>query len=138
MPLVLKVVSQERSLLTEEVESVTVTTVEGEITILPGHIPLFTKLGTGELRYTQNKKVSSIVVSRGFLTVAPNNEVTVMADTAIHDREISAEKAEAAVKKAHETLRMSANQRERLLAEAELRRALLEIKIAERTRRTKL
>lgn len=136
--LLLRVVSQERELLSESVDSLTAMTMEGEVTILPGHIPLFTKLETGELVYRNEKSESSIVVSRGFLTVAPNNEVTVMADTALHAREISEEKADAAIKAAHETLRTSQDQRERILAEAALRRALLEVKIAERTKRSRI
>lgn len=134
----LRVVSQERELITESVDSVTATTVDGEVTILPGHIPLFTKLQTGELVYRMDKTESSIVVSRGFLTVSPNNEVTVMADTAVHAREISEEKAQEAIAAANETLRTSDDQRERILAEASLRRALLEVKIAERTKRTRI
>ncbi len=134
----LRVVSQERELLTESVDAITAQTVDGEITILPGHIPLFTKLDTGELIYRTNGTESSIVVSKGFLTVAPNNEITIMADTAVHAREISLEKAEAAIKAAEQTLQSSQNQRERILAEASLRRALLEIKIAQRTKRTRI
>lgn len=134
----LRVVSQERELLRESVDSLTATTTEGELTILPGHIPLFTKLDTGELVYRADKNENSILVSRGFMTVAPNNEVTIMADTAVHAREVSEEKAEAAIKAAHETLRTSEDQRERILAEAALRRALLEMRIAERTKKTRI
>lgn len=136
--LTLTVVSQERALMTESVDAVTATTTSGEITILPGHIPLFTKLTTGELRYQINKQEESIVISKGFLTVAPNNEITVMADVAVHERDISEEKAAAAIKAAEETLTTSADQRERILAEASLRRAMLEIRIAQRTKRTKI
>lgn len=133
-----KVVSQERELLRESVDSLTAQTTEGEITILPGHIPLFTKLGTGELVYRTNGIQNSIIVSRGFLTVAPNNEITIMADTALHAREISEEKAQAAVKAAEHTLQTTEDQRERIMAEASLRRALLELRISERSKRTRI
>lgn len=134
----LKVVSQERALLQETVDSVTAVTTQGEITILPGHIPLFTKLDTGELIYREGKEEHSIVISKGFLTLNGNDELTIMADTAVHEREISMAKAEDAMKQAHETLKVSQNQRERILAEASLRRALLEIKVAQRTKRTSI
>ncbi|PIY79391.1 MAG: ATP synthase F1 subunit epsilon [Candidatus Pacebacteria bacterium CG_4_10_14_0_8_um_filter_43_12] len=134
----LKIVSQERALLDTTVDSVTATTTEGEITILPGHIPLFTKLNTGELIYRIDHKVSSLVISKGFLTLAANNQLTVMADTAVDAREISLQKAQEAIKNAQETLKVTDNQRERIMAEASLRRALLEIKIAERTKRTRI
>ena len=135
--LTLIVVSQEKQLLHESVDAVSVVTTEGEITILPGHIPLFSKLTTGELRYQQNKEESSIIVSKGFVTVAPDNQVTVLVDTAVHARDISMQKAEAAIQQAQSTLVSSEDMRERIMAEAALRRALLEIKIAERSKRNK-
>ena len=135
--LTLIVVSQEKQLLHESVDAVSVVTTEGEITILPGHIPLFSKLTTGELRYQQNKEESSIIVSKGFVTVAPDNQVTVLVDTAVHARDISMQKAEAAIQQAQSTLVSSEDARERIMAEAALRRALLEIKIAERSKRNK-
>lgn len=134
----LKVVSQERSLLDASVDSVTAVTTQGTITILPGHIPLFTKLDTGELVFREEKKEHSIVISKGFLTLTDNNEITIMADTAVDEREISMQKAQEAMKQAQETLKVSEDQRERILAEASLRRALLEIKVAQRTKRTSI
>lgn len=134
----LKVVSQERSLLDENVDSVTAVTTEGAITILPGHIPLFTKLDTGELVYRIDNREHSIVISKGFLTLSDKDELTIMADTAVDEREVSMQKAEAAMKQAQETLKVSENQRERIMAEASLRRALLEIKVAQRTKRTSI
>lgn len=134
----LKVVSQEKALLDTSADSVTAVTTEGTITILPGHIPLFTKLDTGELTFRNERTEHAIVVSKGFLTIAPNNEITVMADTAVDEREISMQKAELAMKQAQETLKVSVDQRERIMAEASLRRALLEIKVAQRTKRTSI
>lgn len=134
----LVVVSQERQLIDTEVTQLTVTTAEGEVTILPGHIPLVSKLVTGELSFITPDRTDSIVISRGFMTVSPGNQVTIMADTAVHAREISEAKAQAAIHAAHETLRLSVDQRERMMAEAALRRALLEIKIAERSKRSRV
>lgn len=136
--LMLKVVSQERALLDTTADSITAVTTEGEITVLPGHIPLFTKLATGELIYRENGKEHSIVISKGFLSLNENDEMTIMADTAVDEREISLQKAQDAVKRAKETIQSSENQRERIMAEAALRRALLEIKIAQRTKKTKI
>lgn len=134
----LTIVSQERKLLEEEVMSVTAVTSEGEVTILPGHIPLVSRLITGELTYLTAEGPLSVVISKGFMTVAPNNKITIMADTAVHAREISEKEAQAAIQAAHETLRVSVDQRERIMAEAALRRALLEIKVAERSRKNRL
>lgn len=128
----LVVVSQEKKLLETQVESVSAVTTQGEITILARHIPLFTQLQTGELRFTSNGVEQSIIVSDGFLTVNPNNEVTVMVDSAKLARDISVQKAEEAIAAAKETMSISEDRRELLLAEASLKQALLEIKVAQK------
>lgn len=131
----LRVVSQEAELLNALVDSVTVPGSEGELTILPYHIPLFTKIKMGELVFRSGDQRSTIVVSDGFLNVAPDNDVVVLVDSAIHARDISLQKAEKAVKEAHEAMRISQDERELILAEASLRRALLEVKIARKSSR---
>ncbi len=132
----LQVVSQERKLLDTEVESVTAPTTEGEITILARHIALFTTLDTGELRYVENGVTHELVVSPGFLTMSPQNEVTVMVDSAVLAREISVQKAEEAITAAQETMKYSEDRRELIMAEASLRRAMLEIKVAQKYKST--
>lgn len=134
----LTVVSQEHQLLSTEVDSVTAPTTEGEVTILPQHLPIFTQLQTGILTYREAGEDAQIVISKGFLDVAPESEVTVMVDTATHARDISLERAEEAVKAAHETMSATQDQRELLLAEASLKQALLEIKVARSTKKASI
>ncbi len=136
--LTLKIVTQEKQLLeVGEVSSITAPSSEGEVTILPDHIPLVTRLETGIIRYTVDKHEQTVVVSNGFLTISPDNKVTIMANSGVHEREISLEKAEAAVKKAQETIQTSTlSQRELLMAEAALKRALLEERVARRSKRS--
>lgn len=131
----LTVVSQERQLLTAEVDSITAPGSEGELTVLPSHVPVFTQLQAGILTFRQGKDTTQIVVSKGFLDVAPNNEVTVMVDTAVHARDISLERAEQAIKAAQETMTSTQDRRELLLAEASLKQALLEVKVARSTKK---
>ncbi len=131
----LTIVSQEKKLLDLDVDSITVTTSEGELTILPEHISLFTQLVPGELVYRHQKQTTSYVVSRGFLDVGSENQVTVIVDSAIAARDVSEEKAQLAIKQAHETMQSTQNQRELLLAEASLKQAMLELKIAQRTKK---
>jgi len=131
----LTIITQDHELLSEDVESVTVPTTEGEITVLPEHIPLFARLQIGELVYRVNGTAHSVVVSRGFIEVSPDSKVTIMADVAAHEREIVLEKAEAAVHAAQETMKQTVDQHELMMADAELKRALLEVKVAQKTRR---
>jgi F-type H+-transporting ATPase subunit epsilon len=138
LKLKLTIISQEKQLATQEVDSVTAPTAEGEITVLPGHIPLLSRLQTGELRCKVENEEVLYVVTKGFIDVQPNNEVIIMVDAAVDAREISVEKAEKAVQAAHETMAQTTNQRELIMAEASLRRALLEIKVAQKTKRTQI
>ncbi|MBU0978854.1 MAG: ATP synthase F1 subunit epsilon [Patescibacteria group bacterium] len=77
----LQIVSQEKELLSTEVEAVSAQAVQGMITILPGHIPLFTRIKEGELLYLKADVWKSMTVSNGFLTVSPSDEVTIMVDS---------------------------------------------------------
>ncbi|OGJ38895.1 MAG: ATP synthase F1 subunit epsilon [Candidatus Pacebacteria bacterium RIFOXYB1_FULL_39_46] len=134
----LHIVSQERKLVSVEVESVSIPTSEGEITILADHIPLFTKVKTGELVYRQGSEIVSVVVSNGFMNVSPEGEVKVMVDSGVLDRNISLEKAQTAIKAAQETMEKTQDQRELMMAEASLRQAMMEVKVAQKTKKTKI
>lgn len=127
MTFVLKIITQEKHLLQEEVESVTIPTVDGEITVLPNHIPLFTRIKTGELVYRMNNQEHSVVVTDGFMDVSPENTVTIMADSAIRSADIDLLKAQQAKERAEEMMKEKLDQRDFVLAEASLRKALMEI-----------
>lgn len=131
----LTIVSQEQQLIDTPADQVTAVTSEGEITILPGHIPLFTRLKEGVLRYTLDRDEYSVVVSPGFLTVDQSGAVTVMVDSGILARDISEQRAEEAIKAAQTTLQNSSDRRELLMAEASLKRAMLELQLARKTKR---
>lgn len=136
--ILLTVVSQEEQLLKTKVDQITAPTTEGEITVLPRHIALFSKLQDGELRYLEDNVENSLVISSGFITVSPDSEVTVMVDSAKLARDISLEKAEEAVQAAKETMTRTSDQRELLMAEASLKRAMLEIRIAQKSKKSKI
>jgi F-type H+-transporting ATPase subunit epsilon len=134
----LSIITQSKVLTETEADQVTAPTTEGEITVLPGHVPLMSRLQTGELRYKNGKEEVTFVVSKGFIDISPNNEISVLVDSAVHEREISVEKAQAAMKAAQETMSQTTNQHELLMAEASLKRALLEIRVAQRTKRAQI
>src|SRR5260221_10442191 len=104
MPLHLTIVTQEKELLNTDVDSITAMTTSGEVTILPGHIPLMTKLTDTELIYRMKGKEESFAVSGGFLNVEPNNSIVVLADSAIRSSDINELKAQEARKRAEETM----------------------------------
>jgi F-type H+-transporting ATPase subunit epsilon len=128
----LVIVTQEKELLSIEVDQVTVPTTSGEVTILPSHSPLFTQLQTGELMYKIQGKPHSVVITSGFMDVAPNNVVTVLSDTATLEGDITLARAEEAKKKAEQAMEEKGDRRNFIIAEASLRKALTELKVAKR------
>lgn len=128
--LTLTIVTQEKELLKEKVDQITAPTTSGEVTILPNHVPLFTRLQTGVVIYKVSGNSTQVVISNGFMDVAPNNAVTILTDSATHERDISLAQAEEAKKKAEQAMEHKTERRDFLIAEASLRRALMELKIA--------
>jgi F-type H+-transporting ATPase subunit epsilon len=129
----LSIVTQEHELLTQDASAVTVMTVQGEITILPGHIPLFVRLADGELKYraAQNPEPQiTVAVTGGFMDVDPTGNVTVLADYAIRAEDINEAKAEEARQLAEEAMKTKQSDVEFRIAEASLRRALTELRTA--------
>ena len=93
----LSVVTPERQLARESVVEVTIPGPEGALGILPGHAPLMTEIGIGELAYrtATSSLPISLAVIRGFAEVLPDR-VTVLAETAERAEEIDLARAEAA------------------------------------------
>lgn len=134
----LTIVSQEKQLVDTQADSVTAPTAEGEVTVLPQHIPLFASLQPGELQYRTGAEEHSLVVSKGFLDVGPDSTVTVIVDSAVAARDISEQKAQEAIAQARAVLLQSRNRQELLMAEASLKQALLELRVAQRTKKARL
>ena len=99
------VVTPERQLLRETVVEVTIPGLDGELGILPGHAPLITELGIGELRYRTATSSQPILLAvlRGFAEVLPDR-VTLLAETAERAEEIDLARAEAAKARAEKRL----------------------------------
>lgn len=138
LKLKLKIITPVIIALTEdEITSVTIPTSEGQITILPGHVPLMAKVSPGELVFVKNGKESSFVVTEGFLKFDSDGTLTVLSDYAIRSEEIEVAKVEAAKKKAEEAMKQKSSERDFVIAEAELRRTLLELRVSQKRRMVK-
>jgi F-type H+-transporting ATPase subunit epsilon len=99
----LEVVTPERRVLAEAVDSVNVPGMNGEIGILPGHTPLISQLQTGVLSYVQNGVSHRLHVSGGFVEVN-DDRVSVLAEIAEHPAEIDAARARMAREHAEKAL----------------------------------
>lgn len=88
----LEIVTPEKSVLNEAVDSVTIPTASGEIGILTNHAPLISSLKSGVLSYAKGGTTERMVISGGFVEVN-NDKVSILADVAETSEEIDTEAA---------------------------------------------
>jgi F-type H+-transporting ATPase subunit epsilon len=131
------IVTPERQLLRETVVEVTLPGAGGCLGVLPGHAPLITELGIGELTYrakSASEPVHLAIIS-GFAEVL-GDRVTVLAETAERPEEIDVARAEEAKKRAEERLASVANDPnvDWGRAAVALQRSLIRIQVARKRR----
>lgn len=90
MALNLEIVTPEKKVLSETVDTVTIPTASGEVGILQNHAPLISSLKAGVLSYTKAGATQRMVVAGGFVEVSQNN-VSVLSDIAETADEINVE-----------------------------------------------
>jgi len=135
MPLRLEIVTPEKLAYEDDVDMVLVPGIDGEMGILPHHTPLVSLLGVGELKIRKGGTEESFAIAGGFLQVRPD-KVVVMAETADLAAEIDLEKAQQARAEAERALEAGYVEGADLsAARAELQRALIRIRVAERRHR---
>lgn len=134
----LEIVTPEKLIFSEDVDMVVVPGAEGELGILPHHIALFTKIKPGELKIKKTNKEEYLAVTGGFLDVSGTGNVTILADYAVKSEEIEIKRAEEAKKKAEEAMKEKKGTQDFAVLEADLRKALLELKVAKRRKAPKI
>jgi F-type H+-transporting ATPase subunit epsilon len=103
MPLTLEIVTPEGRVYADTIDTVIIPTTEGEIGILPGHIPLLTPIAEGELAVTKDSRISWLAVSGGFAEIEADR-VHILAERAISVEKIDEKAVEEAMKRAQQEL----------------------------------
>src|SRR5215475_12019699 len=125
----LVIVTPERQILKETVSEVTLPGADGYLGVLPGHAPLITEIGIGELTYrTTGGQAGLLAVIRGFAEVLPDR-VSVLAETAELAGEIDLQRAQAALKRAEERIAKGGENLDWDRATLALQRALVRIQV---------
>jgi len=124
----LVVVTPERQLLRVRAVEVQLPGANGALGILPGHAPLITELGIGELSYRGAQQTGHFAVVRGFAEVLPDR-VTVLAEIAERAEEIDLSRAQEALKRAEQRLAHPSPDLDWDRATVALQRALVRIQI---------
>ena len=129
------IVSAEGQIFSGEASMVFVPGSQGELGIYPRHAPLLTTLKAGEVRVqSEGHEQQSFYVGGGALEVQPHL-VTVLADTAARARDLDEAQAEAAKQRAEEALAGRGDKIELAEAQAELARAVAQLRAIERLRK---
>ncbi|MCF8151852.1 MAG: F0F1 ATP synthase subunit epsilon [Burkholderiaceae bacterium] len=129
------VVSAEESIFSGLAEFVVLPGEAGELGILPGHMPLMTRIKPGAVRVKlPDNKEEVIFVAGGLLEVQPGL-VTVLADTAIRGADLDQAKALEAKKLAEEAMVNRGSEIDYARAQAELAEAIAQLAAIDRLRK---
>jgi len=129
------IVSAEGEIFSGEAHMVFAPGSQGELGIAPRHAPLLTTLKAGEVRVQADGQPEHVFyVGGGVMEVQPHL-VSVLADTAARAQDLDEAKAQAARKKAEEAVRDRTDKIEVAEAQAELLRAMAQLKAIERLRK---
>ncbi len=129
MPIHLEIVTAERTVLSDDVDQVNAPGAAGRMGVLPRHETLLTTLVPGELTIVKNGVRTPFAISGGFMEVLPDR-VTILADTAERADEIDEGRADAARRRAEDSIRERSSERDMIMAEAQLRRAMVRLRVS--------
>jgi F-type H+-transporting ATPase subunit epsilon len=130
----LKVLSPLGTVFDAEVKRAIVPTLQGEITILARHMPLVAALSDGEVRVLTANGEISLAIAGGFLEVGKRGAL-ILSDFAMDAESIEVARVQAAKERAERLLRESEERKDVALVERDLRRAILQLKVAENLRK---
>jgi F-type H+-transporting ATPase subunit epsilon len=131
------IVSAEGQIYSGEASMVFVPGSQGELGIAPRHAPLLTTLKAGEVRVqSAGNEEQAFYVGGGALEVQPHL-VTVLADTAVRARDLDEAAAAAAKQRAEDTIRDRSDKMDIAEAQAELARAVAQLRSIEKLRKSR-
>jgi F-type H+-transporting ATPase subunit epsilon len=128
----LEIVTPEAKTYSDDVEMVTLTGSDGEMGILPQHMPLMTGLVAGEIVAKKGNENIFLAVGDGFVQVT-GDKVSILTDMAIKAENIDEVKAEEARQRAEARLAEKLSAEDTAAVQASLMNALAQLKVKRRT-----
>lgn len=129
----LEIVTPEKMVVRDNAEEAQIPATTGYIGILPGHAPLITELGAGEISYRSGGQVHRFATAWGFAEVLPDR-VTVLAETVERADEIDVARAKQDLTQAEDALKQAQSEEEVTKDLGKVRRAEARIEVAEARR----
>ncbi len=127
----LEIVTPAGAVLSEDAEYVGIPGVQGQLGVMPGHIPLFSALAVGELYCRRDGQRRNVFISGGFAEVF-GDKVSILAETAERSEEIDVDRAKRACERAKTRLAEAAHNKDIDVprAQSALLRAMTRLDIA--------
>ena len=114
----------------EEVEALTITSIDGQLTILKNHMPIIAPLDVGSIRIKQNGKWREAFQSEGFLEVSENGEIHVFVQACEWPEDIDKKRALMAAHRLEERMRQQKSMMEYQWSKIALSRAMTRLRIS--------
>jgi F-type H+-transporting ATPase subunit epsilon len=99
----LEIVTPEKKVVDTPAEEVQIPAKDGYLGVLPGHAPLITELGVGEISFREGATEQRLAVAWGFAEVLPG-KVTILAESAERPSEIDVARSQQAKERAEQRL----------------------------------
>lgn len=131
MNLKLEIVTPEAIIYSDDVDMVTLTGGDGEMGILPQHMPLMTQLVAGEIIAVKGTEQIFLAVGDGFIQVT-GERVSILTDMAIRAENIDEAAAEEARQRAEARLSQKLSDEDAAMVHATLAHALTQLQVKRR------
>jgi F-type H+-transporting ATPase subunit epsilon len=127
----LEIVTPEKVVARVAAEEAQIPGKDGYLGILPGHAPLISELGVGEITYRSGGASHHLAVAWGFAEVLPD-KVTILAETCERSDEIDVKRAESAKQRAEQRLNSGDGEVDFDKAASDLQHAETRIEVAQK------
>jgi F-type H+-transporting ATPase subunit epsilon len=130
----LEIVTPDATVFADDVDMVTLTGIEGEMGILPNHVPLMTQLVAGEVVVRKGDETFLLAVGDGFVQIN-GDRVAVLTDMAIKADNIDEAQCQEAVRRAEARMAEKMSDEEAALVQAALVHATTQLKVKRQRRK---
>jgi F-type H+-transporting ATPase subunit epsilon len=129
----LEVVTPEAIVYSEDVDMVTLPAFDGQIGVLPHHVPLLTQVVPGEMIVRKGTRETFVAVGEGLVEIT-GNSVSIVTDMAVAAENVDEARAEEARQRAAARLRDKISDEELASVNASLARTLAQVRVKRRGR----
>ncbi len=131
----LEIVTPERIAYSDKVDMIIVPSLDGQIGVLPHHVPLFSRLTEGELKIVKGEEEIYLAIGGGFMEVTAS-KVMILVTEAYHAHEINEQDVLSARKRAEEALKEKGHPDGLIQAQALFKRSTIALKVLSRRKRS--